>query len=76
MFTHSQVIIGTPNRDMIPSPCMGKGKGLGQTIDVVEVTVGTVILLSLQFSIIEGFIVEGTSCWGKVSCRIHLYTIG
>ena len=37
---------------------MGTGKFLGQAVDVVEIAVGLVLVLLLQFRTVETFVVE------------------
>lgn len=56
---HSQIIIGAPDRDsLILVGHMGAGELFGEAIDVVEVAVGLVLMLLVQFGIVEAFVVE------------------
>lgn len=65
--THAEVVIGTPDGyTLIPGGHMGLGKLLSETIDVVEVPVGLVLVLLVKLRIVESFVVK---LRGRRSCR-------
>lgn len=57
--THAKIVIGAPDGDaLFLVGHVGTGKFLGQAIDVVEVAVGLVLVLLVQFSSVVGIVVE------------------
>lgn len=63
--THTKVIVRTPDGyAFLCGSGMRAGKLPRKTIDVVEVAVGLILVLLLQFAIVEGIIVESGG-WGR-----------
>ena len=57
--SHSQIIVGTPNRDpLFLAGHMCSRKFLGEAIDVVEVAVGFIFVLLVQLMIVELLVIE------------------
>lgn len=57
--THPKVVIGAPDSDaLILGILVRLRKLLGQAVDVVEVSVGFVLVLLVQFSVVETLVIE------------------
>lgn len=62
--THSKIIIGAPDRDLLVLGAeMSSWELLGQTIDVIEVAVRLVLVLLVQLGSIKSLIVKLRSLW-------------
>lgn len=69
---HAKVVIGAPNRDLVLGRFfVGSREFLGQSVDVVEVAVGLVLVLLVQLALIVRLVVEvrdpGTLSFASVS---------
>jgi hypothetical protein len=62
---HAKVIIGAPHGDsLILVGHVSAGKLFGETVDVVEVAVGLILVLLVKLRIVESLVVElGRLCW-------------
>ena len=70
---HSEVVVGTPNGDsFFLRSHVGTWELFGKSIDVVEITVGLILVLLVQLIIVETFIVEARNSgrmwfWSRIS---------
>ena len=61
--THAEVVVGTPNFDLILAVTgVGDGELVGETVNVVEVTVRGVLVLLLKLGGVELLVVETSDC--------------
>ena len=56
---HAEIVVGTPDGDfLVLVVLMSAGKLLGETVDVVEVAVGLVLVLLVQLGLVESLVIE------------------
>jgi hypothetical protein len=56
---HAQIVVGTPDGDfLILVILVSAGELLGETVDVVEVAVGLVLVLLVQLGLVESLVIE------------------
>jgi len=73
---HAEIVIGTPDGDfLVLVVLMSAGKLLGETVDVVEVAVGLVLVLLVQLGLVESLVIElGSFVLGRTD-RLDLLRI-
>jgi hypothetical protein len=63
--THAEIVIGAPHRHSFILLChVSAGEFLGETIDIIEIAVGFVLVLFVQLVLVKLFIIESRSVWG------------
>ena len=56
---HAEIVVGTPDGDfLVLVVLVGAGELLGETVDVVEVAVGLVLVLLVQLGLVESLVIE------------------
>jgi hypothetical protein len=56
---HAEIVIGTPDGDfLVLVVLVSAGELLGETVDVVEVAIGLVLVLLVQFGLVESLVIE------------------
>ena len=64
--THTQIVVGAPDRySLVALGHVGLREFLSKAIDVVEVSVGLVLMLLLKFSIVKALIIELRHGWSS-----------
>ena len=58
-FAHAEVIVGAPDGDsLVLVGHVSAGKLFGETVDVVKIAVGLVLVLLVELGIVEALVVE------------------
>jgi len=74
--SHAQIIIGTPNLDLIGDlPGVSERELLSHPVDVVEVAIGLVLVLLVELIVVESLVIETWSrrrirLWASVGVRL------